>query len=534
VTTPRSQKTTPQSVLAGALEIEVGRLAILRARAWQVMGASTLVASIAIFALTHLAAGAVGICVGVACVAWFAVVSRLQRRLALRPVLGVGTMMFEMLMPWGFYGVIAFSGGAPMASTQWGCAYVYCGVLILVILRLQPAYVIAVGVVSSLEFALISWLAGVTDLPDPVEPVVVRSAFILLAAGVVAIVTRGVKSAFGGVVSTVRAQDLFGKYRLERQLAEGGMGVVWLATYCPEGGFARPAAVKLVHAHLAKDAAFVDSFRREAELGARLVHSHIVQTFDFGKTGERYFLAMEFVEGVTLRDVIKRARALPQDVATAIARAMLAGLAFAHGEARDADGKIMRVIHRDLAPSNILIAKSGTVKISDFGIAWALGEAKSKETATVVGHFDHMAPEQADAAPLDERADLFCAGILLWEMLTGRPLFKRPSEAATLRAVMFDPVPAPSTIDPALAPWDALLARALDRNKAARFPSALAMSDAIREVGGDGSEDVIARFVASLPAAATSETPALDAHSAVTTDVNTAAATIAETKRDKR
>jgi serine/threonine-protein kinase len=280
------------------------------------------------------------------------------------------------------------------------------------------------------------------------------------------------------------------------------MGVVWRATYCPEGGFARPAAVKLVHAHLVHDQSFVDAFRTEASLGARLVHSHIVQVFDFGVVDDRYFLAMEYVDGPTLREVMVKAATASQDippvVAGAIVRGILAGLGFAHGEARDENGSLLRVIHRDLAPSNILSSRGGSVKLTDFGIARALRDRAVDATQTVAGHLDHMAPEQANAAPLDERTDLFCVGILLWELLCGRPLFLRANQPATLLAITFGDIPLPSSEDPTLEPWDAVCARALSRDPDKRYRTAAQMASAIRAVGGDVGEEAIARFIAPL------------------------------------
>jgi serine/threonine protein kinase len=200
----------------------------------------------------------------------------------------------------------------------------------------------------------------------------------------------------------------------------------------------------------------------------------------------------------------------------AIGHAMLAGLHHAHREALDDDGRPLHVIHRDLGLENILVANAGVVKVTDFGIARALRDAQSTLTGTVVGHSDHMAPEQANADPLDERCDLFCVGIILWELLCGRALFSRPTDAASILAVIQAPVRAPSALDPRLAHWDAFIARALARPKDERYANAREMADALAHVVDAATVDDVARFVASLPA------DGVDIHAAATLPIGAA------------
>ena len=490
--------------------MEIGKLELLRTKAWQGLSAVIFVCGAVVIALDVESGAGVPLALGGVYLAWFSAVRRSLVRGTWRPIYGWGSIALEQTAPWIFYGGLAVAGMASNVVGGWGPVLVYCGAQTLGMLKLSPRYSFTMGVLGALQFVVVTVLiANPALLAAGHEPIkgfsVGTRAFFLVSGGLVwTFVTHGLRGAVGGIVSTVRQKDLFGKYRLERELASGGMGVVWLATYCPEGGFERPAAVKLVHAHLARDESFVDAFRREAQLGARLVHSHIVQVFDFGCVDDRFFLAMEYVDGSTLREVMQRAStakiAMPPAVAGGITRALLAGLGFAHSEARGADGAPLRVIHRDLAPSNILIDRGGSGKVTDFGIARALGDRVAEQTQTIAGHFDHMAPEQGAAAPLDERTDLFCVGILLWEMLTGQPLFRRTNEPATLLAVAFGPIPAPSTTDPALAPWDALCAKALCREPEGRFATADEMAEAVRAVGGEAGEESIARFVAGLAA----------------------------------
>ncbi len=511
-----------------AFKLEVGKLELLRTMAWQGLGAVIAgCGAVVVVVDTDRRTGITPLLLGSVYLAWFSMVRLTLVRGTWRPILGWGSMVLELTAPWLFVGGLAIAGMSPMVVSGWGPVLVFCGAQTLGMLKLNPRYPVFMGAVGALQYILVMLLVvnpafDVFGYEHPSSfSLATRALYLLCGSLVWAYVTNGLRGAMGGIVSTVRQKDLFGKYRLEKELAAGGMGVVWLATYCPEGGFERPAAIKLVHPHLASDTAFVDAFRREAELGARLVHSHIVQVFDFGCVEDRYFLAMEYVDGVTLRDVITRAAAakmkIPPPVAGAVARGLLAGLGFAHAGARGADGVPLRVIHRDLAPSNILIDRGGSVKVTDFGIARALRDRASEQTETVAGHFDHMAPEQGAAAPLDERTDLFCVGILLWEMLTGQSLFRRTNEAATLLAVALSPIPAPSTVDAELTPWNALCARALAREPNERFTTADEMSDAISVVGGEAGEEVIARFIAALPSVSAAVISAPSGNGDVTT-----------------
>ncbi|MBI1945708.1 MAG: serine/threonine protein kinase [Deltaproteobacteria bacterium] len=496
--------------LARALALEVSRLERLRMRAWQALSIAIVVGALSLAA----ARGAPGLgsaAVGIVSLLWFTFVRAALTRGRWSTPLALITVVVEQTVPWAIFVAVLIASGAEQATRVWGPPLVYTGMLILTTLKLSPRYSVISGVLGAAQYLALSFFVvrprlgpGVLVEATDSGGDVVRAFMLMIGGLVVAVVAHGLRTAVGGVVSILREQDLFGKYRLEREVAAGGMGVVWLATYCPEGGFARAAAVKLVHAHLSNDQAFVDAFRHEAELCARLVHQNIVQVFDFGRVDERYFLAMEYVDGFTLRDVLRRAAAaglrVPPVVAGAIARQILAGLHFSHSEAHDNAGQKLRVIHRDLAPSNILLSHGGEVKLTDFGIARALRDGSAAKTATLAGHFDHMAPEQAAAGALDERTDLFCVGILLWEMLTGAPLFRRGNDAATLHAVAHAPIAAPSTVDGSLAPFDALCAKALARDRTARFQSARDMAEAIREATGAAAPDAITTFLAALPA----------------------------------
>ncbi|HEY6460122.1 MAG TPA: serine/threonine-protein kinase, partial [Polyangiaceae bacterium] len=312
--------------------------------------------------------------------------------------------------------------------------------------------------------------------------------------------------------STVRAQNLFGKYRLVREIAHGGMGFVFEAVYCPEGGFERRVAVKRIHPHLAATDRFVEAFRDEARLSARLAHPAIVQVLDFGRIDDSYFLVMEYVEGVTLGAMMQRTKDEPlaPDVVGHVLREILGALAYAHEGARGADGRPLRVVHRDLCPPNVLVSTNGEVKLTDFGIARSLADASESLTKHVSGHAGYMAPEQARAEAFDTRADLFPVGVIAWELFARRRLFSSGSPAASLLALLNDQVLPITVVRPELDErWAAFIARGLARDPASRFASAQEMLDAldaIPESRGAGAEH-LGRIVAGIVGAPESAPP---------------------------
>jgi hypothetical protein len=240
------------------------------------------------------------------------------------------------------------------------------------------------------------------------------------------------------LVAESRSADLLGKYILGERLGVGGMAEVFKATYSPEGGFERPVAVKRVLPHLVNDPQFIERFRREAELTARLVHPNIVQVLDFGRHLDTYFLAMEWVEGVPLNRLARSP--LPACVVSWIALQLADALDFIHSR-QGPDGRPLGLVHRDLNPPNILVSRLGEVKLADFGVARVTATPGVTRTGVVVGKLAYMAPEQLSGPQYDGRADLFALGATLHELLTGRRLFLASSDVETMQAVLNHPVP---------------------------------------------------------------------------------------------
>ena len=384
--------------------------------------------------------------------------------------------------------------------------------LILAVLRLRPALPLISGISAALFYALAIFLVGypraspqaLAMLPPPA--VIERCILIVVGGAIGALASRALWRAITLAYQKVRSRDLFGKYRLGARIAAGGMGEVWRATYCPEGGFARAVAIKRIHPHLAECEDFIDSFRAEAALCSHLGHPNIVQVLDFGSIENTYFYAMEFVDGLALGDLLRRAtRAgmpLPPRLVAFIGREICAGLHFAHELARGPAGEALHVVHRDISPPNVLLSRTGQVKITDFGVAKVLRGAAQTQTSTVAGKLAYMAPEQASGEALDRRCDLFAVGILVWEMLCLRYLFPRTNDAVTLHAVLTGELPAPSSVRAGLRPeWDAFCARALQRKADARFQSAVEMTaalDALLELEGVPKPDELSRWLGEL------------------------------------
>jgi eukaryotic-like serine/threonine-protein kinase len=477
--------------IAAALESEVARLERVVLYGW--LGTWMVLVASNVLALALVPGfGTSTLLLPLAFGFWFSLRFYLMRRGRGRLLREWITPAVEGVIPWAGVWALTRVQGATYALGSWVPPMLFGCVMCVGILRLRPIVPLLVGTVGAVQYALLYFLfvrhrLTPEELAMPLYGTrmqTVRVGSVVLGGILAAALALGLRRALGNAATVVRAQDLFGKYRIERSIAAGGMATVYAATYCPEGGFERPVAIKRIHPHLSRFPSFVDAFRNEAELCARLVHRNIVQVFDFGRVAETYFLAMEFVDGVTVAAIMKSTRASSTRVSPSLVawlgREMLEGLAYSHAGARDATGGLLRVVHRDVSPSNVLVSKTGDVKLSDFGLARALREARAYTTETIAGHLSYMAPEQATGHETDERSDLFAVSIILWELLTGTTLFKREFEGATILAIVKEAIPAASTLRADIgSAWDEFFTRALDRDPSQRFQSAREMSGAL-------------------------------------------------------
>ncbi len=300
---------------------------------------------------------------------------------------------------------------------------------------------------------------------------------------------------------------MLGDYRLIATLGRGGMAEVFLAVRHGQGGFTKLVVIKRLRADLMEygDAArYRALILDEARLAARLHHPNIVQTFEVHEAEGAPYLAMEYLDGQPLSQVISaanRARTrLPPEFALRIVADTLAALDHAH-ELRDYGGAPLEVVHRDVSPQNLFWTYDGDIKLMDFGVAkFALGSSRT-EAGMVKGKLTYMAPEQARGQTIDRRADLFAVGIVLWELIAGRRLLRADSDAASLQKLLFEPLPALDQVrpdvDPAIA---AICARALERDPALRYPTAAAMRADVERVRGarNPRREDLAAFVAPL------------------------------------
>jgi serine/threonine protein kinase len=275
--------------------------------------------------------------------------------------------------------------------------------------------------------------------------------------------------------------ELIGKYVIANKIGEGGMAEIYLATHVGPGGFVRKVALKRVREFIARDPDFVAMFASEARIVASLIHPNIVQVTDFDRTGETWYLAMEFVSGKDLFEIVKRGRQLsrrmPPAIAVFIAGEVAKGLGYAHRARGPSTPN--GVIHRDVSPQNVLVSEDGCVKLTDFGIA-KVGVGTT-QVGTIKGKLAYMSPEQSWGSDLDVRSDVFALGIILWELLVGERLFWSKRDTDTLLAVRERPIPAPSTVNPAVPPsLDALVLKALQRDRSARFADGAEMAAALR------------------------------------------------------
>lgn len=275
-----------------------------------------------------------------------------------------------------------------------------------------------------------------------------------------------------------------GDYELLALLAMGGTSAIYLARIAGVGGFQKYVVVKCLHDHLADDREFVQMFLDEARLGALLAHSNIAQLVSLGEHDGRYYIVMEYVSGLPLTRLARRAgeRAaggrIPSDLCLGIAIQACAGLHHAHDCTRD--HRPLNLIHRDVSPPNLVVTFEGVVKVVDFGIAKADQRAVSTQGGQIKGKFAYMAPEQCLAQPIDRRADVFSLGIILHELLTGKRLFKRATPYETYRAIVIDDIPSPSQVTAALDPaLDPVVMTALAREPSRRYPTAEAFGEAM-------------------------------------------------------
>ena len=293
----------------------------------------------------------------------------------------------------------------------------------------------------------------------------------------------------------------FGPYEIYERLGIGGMATVHRAKERGIEGFERIVALKRLLPHLAEDTNFVNSFVREAKLASLLQHANIVQLYELGRVGAEYFISMEYIDGCDLRKVLRQARKVtgppPMSVFLALMLQLCDALDYAHNRT-DQSGRPLRIVHRDVSPSNLLITRSGHLKVIDFGIAKAQAQHPHTQTGKVKGKLAYMAPEALKGQNCDARSDIFSVGIVAHELLTARPLFASRNDYQTILRLQQMKVEAPSAYSRKCPrEVDEIVLKALERDPAQRWQSAADLRDVLHYVQSRYQVSATNRDVAS-------------------------------------
>ncbi len=276
-----------------------------------------------------------------------------------------------------------------------------------------------------------------------------------------------------------------GRYRVVDEIGVGGMASVHLARMDGAGGFQKWVAIKKIHPHLIEDEQFIHMFLDEARIAARISHPNVAQVFDLGVHENTYWIAMEYLHGEPLREIMRwnedNGLATRPELAARMVADAAEGLHAAH-ELRGKNGEPLNLVHRDVSPHNLFVTYEGMVKVVDFGIAKVSGRLSSTRAGTLKGKLAYMSPEQVRGSAIDRRTDIFALGVVLWELTTGQRLFRMDSDLETLEKVQACVVPPPSSLRPDYpAELESVVMRALQRRADTRYQTARELSRALQQ-----------------------------------------------------
>jgi hypothetical protein len=299
---------------------------------------------------------------------------------------------------------------------------------------------------------------------------------ILLGAGLFLLDYRA-RARARKIQQDIETMSRIGPYLLHQKVARGGMAELFLADYVREDGFRRKVAIKRILPHLAGNPDFIKMFTREARVAALLQHPNVVQIFDYGNIENVYFIAMEFIDGKNLGEVIKALnRGLPIDPAVFIMSRVSMGLDYSHNKKDETTGEALKIVHRDISPQNLLISYRGEVKISDFGISKARSEPSLTQAGVVKGKLAYLSPEQALGEPIDQRADIYALGLVFYETLTGHRVYDFSSEVDAIRTIpLMDIQPLSHALPDIPEELSRIVMKCLEKQKDLRYQSALAV-----------------------------------------------------------
>ncbi len=410
----------------------------------------------------------------------------------------------------------AASAGPTQKYTIWGVCALAAAVALFLGFRRSPAPALA----TDPRITVGNTVAG---LGGALPSTPARGSGAAITGGTTAGLGDAATALHTGPAPTPAATDgaaSFGRYTLLDRLGAGGMAEVYTAVTFGAEGFRRTFVVKRLRAELAHEAAVVAQFIDEAKLGSTLVHSNIIPVFDFGKVGDEYFLAQEYILGrdmarIAGRMIERDGTALPAGVVLHVAHETLKALEYAHTR-HDDNGKPLGIVHRDVSPNNVLVSARGEVKLFDFGIVKAEGRVSKTQQGVVKGNVSFMSPEQARGADVDARADLFSMGLVIFYCLTGEVLYRGNTTYELLvRAATGPDVGEQARIAALPAPCAEIVAKALQVDPAVRYQSAgefaaalvphitgaaAQVSRLMHELFDDELKQEAARFAAAVPA----------------------------------
>ncbi|HEY0466503.1 MAG TPA: serine/threonine-protein kinase, partial [Polyangiaceae bacterium] len=286
-------------------------------------------------------------------------------------------------------------------------------------------------------------------------------------------------------------------------MASGGMATVHLGRLLGSAGFSKIVAIKRLHPQFATDPEFLSMLIDEARLASAISHPNVVSSLDVVVEDDELLLIMEYVQGETLAQLARLARqrnaSPPLGIIQRILCDALDGLHAAH--TASIGGQPLNIVHRDVSPQNIMVGANGVARVLDFGIAKAESQSQSTRPGHVKGKFSYLSPEQIRGLPVDARTDVFAAGVVLWESLTGQRLFSVQGVEKTVERVLSAPIPAPSSKNPAISPTlDRVVLKALERKSTLRYRSAAEFADALRAVAGEATRAEVSAWVCSTAA----------------------------------